>query len=80
MIILIFIIIILLSFKNLEFPNFIEKLLNNTIFKIIILLFFIFYQNNISIQTALIFIIFYILILDQTYVTNSKKIFKKINI
>ena len=79
MIILILTIIFLLSFKNLEFPNFIEKLLNNTILKIIIFLFFIYYKNNISLQTLIVFIIFYILILDQQYLINSKKILQKIN-
>lgn len=56
-------------------PLFIQKLFNNTIFKIIILFIFIYINNNnISPKIAILLVIAYVLTLDYIYIINSKKI------
>ena len=56
-------------------PLYIQKLFNNTIFKIIILFTFIFINNkNISPKLIILIVIVYVLTLDYIYVINSKKI------
>ncbi len=77
--IILFLILLELFLKNIEFLNSIEKIFNNTIFKIIILFFFIYYFDYISPQLLILFVIYYILISDYIYVINSKKFLEKIN-
>ena len=72
LIIILLILYILYIGSNLNL--FIQKLFNNTIFRIIILFLLIYiYNENISSKLFILIIIAYILSLDNIYVIKSKK-------
>jgi hypothetical protein len=73
--ILILFLTLYISLLSPELPQFIQKLFNNTLFKIIILFIFIYINNEkISPKITILLVIAYVLTLDYIFVINSKKI------
>lgn len=79
LIIVIIILYIVLLSNDISIPIIIQKLFNNTIFKIIILFIIIYINNeNLSPKLSILIVIAYVLTLDYIYVMNSSKIHKSI--